>query len=125
MMLEKIWRISGSPSRYQIGVDRYIGGQMKKSTVGRAAQAVASLEWKLVKAGSTFRAKVDEPTRFVKKFVRQATMQMSDSGRIDFNDVEKTDRRPHWSNCAEDIQGRSRQLWRDMCLLMLESPTTV
>ena len=55
--IEKAWenmfRISGSPSRYQMGAERYMGGAIMKETPGREEQTSRSAERASSSTGST------------------------------------------------------------------------
>ena len=57
---ENLRRISGKPSRYQIGVVLYMGGQMRKDTSGRAAAISVNFVRKSWKIGSTTWVTEDE-----------------------------------------------------------------
>ena len=62
----------------------------------------------------------------VRKFVRQATTQASDSGLTEVSDEERVDNLPQGMNCAEDHNGRPRVLDEvDNARRMLESPMRV
>ena len=80
---ENFCKISGRPSLYQIGVSRYIGGQMRNWTSGLELAKPPNLVKKSTKIGSTRTVMVFDPAEDVRKFVTQDKMHTFDSERID------------------------------------------
>ena len=116
MTLENFIRISGSPSRYQIGDLLYMGGQTKKVKSGRASQHWLNFSRNSSITGSERMDTESEAGELVMKLVMQDMMQRFDSGRMEPNAAERRDKRPHGMTWAPVIRGRSRQfigfMWR-------------
>ena len=95
------------PSRYQIGVSRNIGGQMKTWRVGLDFANSMTFSMNDLMTGSKRKDNEDAEGVPVRMLVMQATMQASDSVLTDNNAEAKTDNRPPpGMNCALDCKGR-------------------
>ena len=94
MELENRVKISGSPSRYQVGDVLYIGGEMRYSRSGKEAHDSTRMFLICCITGSTRCEIVDGPSAPVRKFETQETMHTVMSGLSLDSDSEKIPRWP-------------------------------
>ena len=122
MIWEKWVRISGKPSRYHKGDDRYIGGEIMKRIVGLEAQAASKASRTSWSTGSTRGATEPDPSALAMKLVRHEMRQMEDSARTWPNEGTKFSKFPQKMTWQAFRKGLPRQEFLLMFRRTLESP---
>ena len=89
--------MTGRPSRYQVGAERYIGAVSMKWHWSLSAQASKSTACASRRTGSMRleTLELEPPSMEVKKLVKQDRMQTVDSERLDFSASLKIPIWPH------------------------------
>ena len=120
---EKRVRTSGSPSRYQMGDRRYMGGQIRKALSGDSRQAARTRLKNSLSTGSTLWPRVEDSAEDEeRKFEMQDTIQTLDSSRTERRHSAKTSTFSQGSTWQLFMGGRSRQFVGFMWRITFESP---
>ena len=122
MTLEKRVRISGNPSLYHRGLERYMGGDTIYPLDGLASQTASRASRISWRAGSTRWVTEEGPSQSVRKFVTQDTMQTFNSDRTDSKEEPKISRFPQLITWHALTRGLARVVFFVRFLRTLESP---
>ena len=115
-------RISGSPSLYQIGLVRYIGGEMRYSREGLARQLSATASLMSWRVDWMRWDTEDGPSHEARKFVTHARMQTLEDSRTWVNDSTRFSKWPHEITWADLMEARALVLVLLTLLRTFESP---